>query len=72
MKDTYTFNMNKDEHKCWMESFSTVFRKCPYCGSNWSREFTENIFVNFCPKCGERVFKEDELEEENNESIRTC
>lgn len=66
--------MNKNERKCWVDSFSVVFRKCPYCGSSWSREFIESIFVNFCPRCGKRVFKEDDLNdvEENNESIRTC
>ena len=63
--------MDKNYRKFWTESFSIEFRKCPYCGSNWSREFIENIFVNFCPRCGERVFKEDDLEE-NNEGIRTC
>lgn len=63
--------MNKNERKCWMDSSSVYFRKCPYCESLWDREFTENIFVNFCPRCGERVFKENDLEE-NNENIRTC
>ncbi len=66
--------MNKNNRKFWTESFSIEFRKCPYCGSHWDREFTENIFVKFCPSCGERVFKENDLDdlEENHESIRTC
>lgn len=71
-KDNYmrkVTDINEDERKYWAESFSTVFRKCPYCEANWSREFTENIFVNFCPKCGERVFKERDKEEENNERL---
>lgn len=63
--------MNKNNRKFWTESFSIEFRKCPYCGSSWSRELIENIFVNFCPRCGKRVFKENDLRE-NNESIRTC
>lgn len=64
MKNTYTFNMNEDERKFWMDSFSMEFRKCPYCEANWCREFKENIFVKFCPKCGNRVFKEHDQEEQ--------
>lgn len=55
--------MNENERKCWTDSFSTEFRKCPYCEANWSRAFTENIFVNFCPRCGKRVFKEHDKED---------
>ena len=39
----------KEDVKTWEESFSVEFRKCPYCGANWCREFVDNIFVKFCP-----------------------
>ena len=61
MKDT-----NNEDVRTWEESFSVEFRKCPYCGANWCREFVDNIFVKFCPACGTRVFQFKDVKKTTN------
>ena len=31
------------------------FHKCSLCGSLWSDGITENIFCNYCPRCGAKM-----------------
>ena len=34
---------------------SLGFYKCSNCSSIWSYNIAENIFTNFCPRCGKRI-----------------
>ena len=38
------------------------FRKCSCCGSIWSTNITENIFCNYCPRCGAKMVGSQESE----------
>ena len=31
------------------------FQRCSHCRSIWHTSITENIFTNYCPRCGARM-----------------
>lgn len=36
----------------WKLTNNPSFRKCSECGAWWGIDITDNIFTNYCPKCG--------------------
>jgi Zn-finger nucleic acid-binding protein len=42
-------------HGRWELTNNPSFRKCSECDTWWSSNFTDNCFVNYCPRCGARM-----------------
>ena len=36
----------------WELTNNPSFKKCSECGAWWGRDIIDNIFTNYCPKCG--------------------
>ena len=36
----------------WELTNNPSFRKCSECGAWWGIDIIDNIFTNYCPKCG--------------------
>lgn len=58
-----TTDVQKVKHGKWELTNNPSFRKCSECGAWWGAEFTDNIFINYCPKCGAKMDGDETIKE---------
>ena len=48
----YVSEMKPVKRGRWELTNNPSFRKCSECGAWWGIDIIDNIFTNYCPKCG--------------------